>query len=817
MATKPVDEREPLVQSSASSASSASSTDAPPHPELESVARSLTDTARLAFGVADAIRRVHGRDAVAMEHLVLGLRTPNATSGRSTFDRAGLDAERLTARLREAGFDAPAADRLPYFVRDGAAFVSRSDTLPPLTPEVVAAVTAAALLAGATADGARPTHLRHLLAGFFAVRSSPVVALFDDVRPVAAAVLHETIEQGARDDELSDDEARRQLAELEDLVGAVPVQQPAPEPPRIGTGGGAANDRAEGEDRLNFTHYVRAFADLIDSPDTRPPLTIGIFGAWGAGKSFLLRHLIDEVERRGAAHRPSPGVTASTRQRAHVYCIAFNAWEYNAAEHIWPRLVRRVLDGVTRDVRWHRRPVRWARTAWRKLRRNFLRKLRGDWKTLLAWIGVGAGLWWGFAHLKPEQAQTFARRVFGVDTSDDKFSVPAIVGAVTAAVMLLRSSVITPLGGWVTALLDDGPGYGGESDFVRAVRADLDLVDEQLRGEGSRVLITIDDLDRCEPDKAVEVLQAINQLLDRRSFVVCLGIDARVITAAVEQHYEELLGPAGITGYEYLDKIVQIPFRIPEPTSDELKRFLGKQLGDPPEQPGYEATSGTLPSADPPNASPPAVSPSAGSPSAGSPSAVSPSSVSPSSAPLDPLSFTHAELRAFEDVATCMRRNPRHVKRLVNVYALVRSLATLGGSRAILDDPAATVRWLTLCAQWPYAVYAMLDHLDAHGPPLGPALPEEPPLHWLYEAVRPALDPAKQARFDHDGASLERLVRASEGLSWSELQVLRGYTVNFNPALDAELRADVATRRRGRAPATSYDRRMTHLDGVSRA
>ena len=133
--------------------------------------------------------------------------------------------------------------------------------------------------------------------------------------------------------------------------------------------------------------------------------------------------------------------------------------------------------------------------------------------------------------------------------------------------------------------------YGGQIAHMDEIKHDLETLEKRLHDKKDptivvgRILILIDDLDRCEPEKAVEVLQAVNLLLNFKSFIVCLGIDARIVTGAIEKHYDGLLGRTGASGYEYLDKIVQIPFRIPEPNPEEVKAFINSQLGDPKPEP----------------------------------------------------------------------------------------------------------------------------------------------------------------------------------------------------------------------------------------
>ena len=376
-----------------------------------------------------------------------------------------------------------------------------------------------------------------------------------------------------------------------------------------------------------------------------------------------------------------------------------------------------------------------------------------------------------------------------------------------------------PVANWVTALFAESD-YGRQLGVMEDIKHDLESLEARLHrtdADGNdvvtgRILVLIDDLDRCEPAKAVEVLQAVNLLLNFRSFVVCLGIDARIITGAVEKHYEGLLGRAGASGYEYLDKIVQIPFRIPEPGRADILTFIASQLGDPakpepePEpEPEPAATSGTSGEAPP---EPAATTP------AGDPSAVEPSGSEEPGAfdrdripaaqrrlaeleqllpPPADVAFTYAELEAFERFADLLRPNPRHLKRLVNVYRLVRSLAIARDERLVAERPAATIRWLVMWSQWPFASLAMVDRYDAlvdeYGDKLAAQVAAEDPLLHLFDAVEAGLDAEWCARLDDDHDDLRRLL-AIPGcdLSWDEIRRIRRFTVNFNPAVEEQLR-----------------------------
>lgn len=89
-----------------------------------------------------------------------------------------------------------------------------------------------------------------------------------------------------------------------------------------------------------------------------------------------------------------------------------------------------------------------------------------------------------------------------------------------------------------------------------------------------RFVIFVDDLDRCNPDKCIEVLASINLMCESLPFIIFLAIDPRVVVSSIEAANEGFYGQVGISGYSYLDKIVQLPFAIPELCTNEKKAML---------------------------------------------------------------------------------------------------------------------------------------------------------------------------------------------------------------------------------------------------
>ena len=99
-----------------------------------------------------------------------------------------------------------------------------------------------------------------------------------------------------------------------------------------------------------------------------------------------------------------------------------------------------------------------------------------------------------------------------------------------------------------------------------------DIIENYYVKRNKRAVIFIDDLDRCLPEKVIEVLEAIKLFLDAKGCIFILGIDERVVSQAVKLRYKTI----PITGENYLEKIIQLTFRLPTKTYENMEDFIEK-------------------------------------------------------------------------------------------------------------------------------------------------------------------------------------------------------------------------------------------------
>lgn len=127
--------------------------------------------------------------------------------------------------------------------------------------------------------------------------------------------------------------------------------EPLPEPvPRSARAGKAALPSIDADtptlrDDLNITAEVKGFANIIAARDVKTPLSIGLFGDWGSGKSTFMEQLQVAVEEISAGVRAKQA-QEETSFFGNIVQIKFNAWHY-AEANLWASLVSHVFENLS--------------------------------------------------------------------------------------------------------------------------------------------------------------------------------------------------------------------------------------------------------------------------------------------------------------------------------------------------------------------------------------------------------------------------------------------------------------------------------------
>lgn len=194
-----------------------------------------------------------------------------------------------------------------------------------------------------------------------------------------------------------------------------------------------------------------------------------------------------------------------------------------------------------------------------------------------------------------------------------------------------------------------------------------------------RIVLYVDDLDRCQPAQVVPVLQALALMLQLKLFVAVVAVDARWLSAALRIHYRELIMQGAMAGPEqFLEKIFQIPFWLPPMQGGEIDRYRafvahlvpeavaeadrsgGKSGGQGRGGNGRGSTEGGDGAAIDPDERP-------------QPGDADPFALADRSDTIARVSLTAPELAVLSALAPLAGGTPRAVKRFVNLYRLMRA------------------------------------------------------------------------------------------------------------------------------------------------
>ncbi|HEY4290242.1 MAG TPA: Qat anti-phage system ATPase QatA [Puia sp.] len=281
------------------------------------------------------------------------------------------------------------------------------------------------------------------------------------------------------------------------------------------------NDKETTIDLLGHEKIARTILDIISDNHLRP-LTIGVYGDWGVGKSSILSILesIVTAERKAEI---SKGL-----------CITFNGWLFQGYEDAKTALMETVvtelaafqpnIDKVKKLAKSLLSRINWLKVA---------KVVAGATLTGLTGLPIG-----GIAGTLIERAHKATEDSEG--KSDESLLKDKEEETVTSQIHAFRKEL---------------------KELIESSKID-------------HIIVMVDDLDRCLPKSVIEILEAIRLFLFVEGTTFVISADERMIEYAVRGHFPNL--PASYADYtkNYLEKLIQIPIRIPTLTRLQTGNYI---------------------------------------------------------------------------------------------------------------------------------------------------------------------------------------------------------------------------------------------------
>nr|ABP45358.1 KAP P-loop domain protein [Mycolicibacterium gilvum PYR-GCK] len=311
-------------------------------------------------------------------------------------------------------------------------------------------------------------------------------------------------------------------------------------------------------DLLGFDFLVDGLVVALTEPRLLP-LTIGVLGDWGSGKSSLMRIAARELKalrvEEDDAEPDKENAEPDEEQVSPYLTVHFSPWQYEDHDDVKIALMTAVLDAIAKrapDTAEQVGRVRKIVAGLRRWGRRITRTGVVAAPTVLPVLLQGAGL-----DLDPDIVETAtaltgvaAKQAEAVLTEPDEGTTPTDV------------TPATPL---------------GDVDAFR--REFTDLV-KQIP-ECKAVVVFIDDLDRCLPETVVDTFEAIRLFLNTPKTAYVLALNQNVVESAIDSRYPELKKPDGAgIGRDYLEKMLQLKVAIPPLSAPEAETYVNLLFAD---------------------------------------------------------------------------------------------------------------------------------------------------------------------------------------------------------------------------------------------
>lgn len=311
-------------------------------------------------------------------------------------------------------------------------------------------------------------------------------------------------------------------------------------------------DNETSEDLLGFNVHADLLINIIYDESVLP-ITIGVFGDWGSGKSSVLQIVKEAFDKD--ADKDS-------------LCIYFNGWTFEGYDDAKAALLNSILKELEDNKK-----IPDA------IKDTIKEKAKKLWKSIDWMRGAGMVM--------------------------KNVALPAVTAYFTGGLSLVPFA-IQKLAEWgnnpeiiIKKLQSDEgkeifksfikEGKENDKNITNAVAEFRKDFSELLDATNfKRLVVIIDDLDRCSPERIIENLEAIKLFLNVPKTAFVIGADPRIVKYAIEYKYKnnkEIEDDNNRIIIDYLEKLIQLPYSLPRLSESEVETYISmlickKEIGD---------------------------------------------------------------------------------------------------------------------------------------------------------------------------------------------------------------------------------------------
>ena len=303
--------------------------------------------------------------------------------------------------------------------------------------------------------------------------------------------------------------------------------------------------------QFSFEIYARLMSEAVQTHESEEALVIGVHGRWGTGKTTLLK------------------MVKKLLPDDNCIFVEFNPWRFTKEESLWRALILSIIaklrelseQGYFKDKTKQEEISRLLNETEKALYTAFVREEKGN----IEFDYGGAakqGLKLALRFTPWGSVGEWAEKIF--TQKDEKGE--AIEGTFTEEDIdslwgLFKRDVIRSEIQKIESI----------EQFIKSCEK---LIQASLNNT-SRLVVLIDDLDRCLPDKAIEIFEAIKLFLDFPKCTYLVALDREVVQKGLDIRYQQDQSTRNaISGDDYIEKMMGLSFSIPPLSSDNAKSFL---------------------------------------------------------------------------------------------------------------------------------------------------------------------------------------------------------------------------------------------------